>query len=360
MRVYNFSPGPAAMPEEVLRRAAAELVEYGNDGMSVMEMSHRSKMFLAIYHKVESSLRRIMGIPDHYKVLFLQGGATLQFAAVPMNLFSAGNDRADYALSGNFSKKAMKEAARYGQVRVAGTTEDCGFATIPQQDQLKLDTGAAYFHYCMNNTVYGSKWNYIPDTGDVPLVCDMSSCILSEPVDVSRFGVIYAGAQKNMGPSGLTVVIVREDLLRGSLPFTPTVMDWKTQAAKESMYNTPACYGIYMLGLILDWVEEMGGLIAMQERNEKKAALLYKTLDESSLYQTFIEPEYRSLMNVTFKTGSEELDAKFVKEAAEAGLVNVKGYRDLGGMRASIYNAMPYEGVEALCNFMKKFEQENA
>ncbi len=360
MRVYNFAAGPATMPEEVLRRAAAELVEYGNDGMSVMEMSHRSKMYLAIYEKVESSMRRVMNVPDNYKILFLQGGATLQFASIPMNLFSDGCRKADYALSGNFSKKAYQEAKKYGEPRVAGSTAEKGFCAVPQQNELDLDPEAAYFHYCMNNTVYGSVWNYVPQTGNVPLVCDMSSCILSEPVDVSKYGVIYAGAQKNMGPSGLTVVIVREDLLRGSLPFTPTVMDWKTQAAKDSMYNTPACYGIYMLGLILDWVEGLGGLSAMKERNEKKAKLLYKTLDESSLYKTFIEPAYRSKMNVTFKTGSDELDAKFVKEAAAAGLVNVKGYRDLGGMRASIYNAMPYEGVEALCAFMKKFEQENA
>lgn len=347
------------MPEEVLRRAAEELVEYGNDGMSVMEMSHRSKMYLAIYEKVESSLRRVMAIPENYKILFLQGGATLQFASVPMNLFTDSCKKADYALSGNFSKKAYKEAQKYGTPRVAGSTENIGFSAIPQQSELELDPEAAYFHYCMNNTVYGSLWNYIPETGKVPLVCDMSSCILSEPVDVSKFGVIYAGAQKNMGPSGLTVVIVRGDLLRGSLPFTPTVMDWKTQAAKDSMYNTPACYGIYVLGLILDWVEQLGGLTAMKERNEKKAALLYRTLDESGLYKTLIQPAYRSKMNVTFKTGSDELDAKFVKEAAAAGLVNVKGYRDLGGMRASIYNAMPYEGVQALCELMKKFEREN-
>lgn len=360
MRVYNFAAGPAALPEEVLKRAAAELVEYGNDGMSVMEMSHRSKMYLNIYDKVDASIRRVMQIPDNYKVLYLQGGATLQFSAVPMNLFTAENNRADYAISGNFSKKAYKEATRYGNARVAGTTEANGFSTIPQQSELDLDSSAAYFHYCMNNTVYGSVWNYVPETGDVPVVCDMSSCILSEPVDVSKYGVIYAGAQKNMGPSGLTVVIVREDLLRGSIPGTPTIMDWKTLAAKDSMYNTPSCYGIYFLGLVLDWIEELGGLEAMQKRNQEKASLIYRTLDESKLYKTFIQPEYRSMMNVTFKTGSEELDAKFVKEAAAANLVNVKGYRDLGGMRASIYNAVTLEAVEALCSFMKKFEQENA
>jgi len=360
MRVYNFAAGPAAIPEAVLARAAAELVEYGQDGMSVMEMSHRSKMYLAIYEKVDATIRRVMQIPDDYKVLYLQGGATLQFSAVPMNLLTAENPRADYAITGNFSKKAFQEAKKYGTPRIAGTSQEQGFARIPQQNELDLDPTAAYFHYCMNNTVYGSVWNYIPETGDVPLVCDMSSCILSGPIDVSKFGVIYAGAQKNMGPSGLTVVIVRKDLLKGSQAFTPTVMDWKTLAEKDSMYNTPSCYGIYFLGLILDWIESLGGLKAMKALNDKKAKLLYDALDQSKLFKTVIEPEYRSIMNVTFRTGSEDLDAKFVKEATAAGLVNLKGYRDLGGMRASIYNAVPYEGVEALVAFLKKFEEENA
>ncbi|MBQ6756958.1 MAG: 3-phosphoserine/phosphohydroxythreonine transaminase [Oscillospiraceae bacterium] len=360
MRVYNFAAGPAALPEEVLKRAAAELVEYGSDGMSVMEMSHRSKMYLAIYEKVDASIRRVMNIPDNYKVLYLQGGATLQFSAIPMNLMKPDKNSADYALSGNFSKKAYKEAKKYGDARVAGSTEDCGFARIPQQNELTLNPDAAYFHYCMNNTVYGSKWNYVPETGDVPLVCDMSSCILSEPIDVSKFGVIYAGAQKNMGPSGLTVVIVRKDLLTGSMPFTPTVMDWKTLAEKDSMYNTPSCYGIYFLGLVLDWIESIGGLEAMKKRNEEKAKLLYDALDKSSFYKTFVEPSARSMMNVTFNTGDNDLDAKFVKEAAARGIVNIKGYRDLGGMRASIYNAVTLEAVKALVDFMSDFEKENA
>lgn len=360
MRVYNFAAGPAALPEEVLKRAADELVEYGTDGMSVMEMSHRSKMYLAIYEKVDASIRRVMNIPDNYKVLYLQGGATLQFSAIPMNLMKPEKNSADYALSGNFSKKAYKEAKKYGDARVAGSTENVGFARIPQQNELTINPDAAYFHYCMNNTVYGSKWNYVPETGDVPLVCDMSSCILSEPVDVSKFGVIYAGAQKNMGPSGLTVVIVRNDLLTGSMPFTPTVMDWKTLAEKDSMYNTPSCYGIYFLGLVLDWIESIGGLEAMKKRNEEKAKLLYDALDKSSFYKTFVEPEYRSMMNVTFNTGDADLDAKFVKEAAARGIVNIKGYRDLGGMRASIYNAVTLDAVKALTEFMSDFEKENA
>lgn len=360
MRVYNFSPGPAALPEAVLRRAACEMVEHGSDGMSVMEMSHRSKMFLKISDGAEASLRRIMGIPDNYKVLFLQGGATLQFASVPMNLLAQGNTRADYAITGNFSKKAYKEAQKYGDVRVAATTEEQNFSVIPQQADLDLDGTAAYFHYCMNNTVYGSLWNYIPETGKVPLACDMSSCILSEPVDVSKFGVIYAGAQKNMGPSGLTVVIVREDLAVGSLPCTPSVMDYATQVKNGSMLNTPSCYGIYMLGLILDWVEEQGGLAAMAALNHKKADLLYSALDATPFYETFIDPAYRSMMNVTFKAPNPDLDAKFVSQAGEQGIVNIKGYRTLGGMRASIYNAMPYEGVEKLVDFMNKFAKENA
>jgi phosphoserine aminotransferase len=359
MRVYNFAPGPAVMPEAVLRRAAEEMLDYKGSGMSVMEMSHRSKVFLEIADNAEARLRRVMSIPDNYKVLFLQGGATLQFAMVPMNLLGRFR-HADYALTGNFSSKAYKEAKKYGEIRVAGSSEDRNYSYIPQQADLDLDGGAAYFHYCMNNTVYGSKWNYIPQTKDnVPLVCDMSSCILSEPVDVSKFGLIYAGAQKNMGPSGLTVVIIRDDLPGACLPYTPTWMDYAVQIKNGSMYNTPACYGIYLLGLILEWLEDLGGLTAMQKINEEKAGMIYSVLDHSKLYKTFIEKPYRSLMNITFKTGSEELDAKFVKEAAAHSIVNVKGYRDLGGIRTSVYNAMPIEGVKALTEFMVDFEKAN-
>lgn len=360
MRVYNFSPGPAMMPEPVLRRAAEEMLDYQGSGMSVMEMSHRSKVFMDIAANTEARLRSVMSIPDNYKVLFLQGGATLQFSMVPMNLLGRFR-RADYAITGSFSSKACKEAKKYGDIRVAATSEDKGFSYIPQQGQLDLDAGAAYLHYCMNNTVYGSLWNYVPQTkDDVPLVCDMSSCILSEPVDVSKFGIIYAGAQKNMGPSGLTVVIIRDDLPGACLPYTPTWMDYAVQVKNGSMYNTPACYGIYLLGLTLEWLENLSGLEAMQKINREKAAMIYDVLDASGFYSTFIEKPYRSLMNITFKSPSEELDAKFIKEAGAQGLVNVKGYRDLGGMRTSIYNAMPVEGVRTLANFMKEFEKANA
>jgi phosphoserine aminotransferase len=360
MRVYNFSPGPAMMPESVLRRASEEMLDYKGSGMSVMEMSHRSKVFIEIADQAEAMLRRVMSIPDNYKVLFLQGGATLQFAMVPMNLLGRFR-RADYVITGNFANKAYKEAKKYGDIRVAGTSEDKGFSYIPQQAELDLDSGAAYLHYCMNNTVYGSKWNYIPQTRDnIPLVCDMSSCILSEPVDVSKFGLIYAGAQKNMGPSGLTVVIIRDDLPGACLHYTPSWMDYAVQVKHASMYNTPSCYGIYLLGLILNWLDDLGGLKEMEKINREKAGIVYDVLDNSSLYKTFIEKPYRSLMNITFKTGDEALDAKFVKEASARGLINVKGYRDLGGMRASLYNAMPMDGARALAQFMRDFEKENA
>ena len=358
MRVYNFAAGPATMPEEVLKRAASEMLEFTTSGMSVMEMSHRSKTYLEIYDRVEAKLKSVMGIPDGYKALFLQGGATLQFAAVPMNLISK-TGKADYVVTGNFSDKAAKEAAKYGKISIAASSKDKNFSYIPHQDALVLDSEASYFHYCMNNTVYGSLWNYIPETGSVPVVCDMSSCILSEPLDVSKFGVIYAGAQKNMGPAGLTVVIVKEDLAGASIPTTPDVMDYATEIKNDSMLNTPATYGIYLLGLILDWVDELGGLSAMKKRNAEKAGYIYDVIDNNGFYKATIEKAYRSMMNITFFTPNEDLDAKFVKEAAAQGLVNLKGYRTMGGMRASVYNAMPIEGAKKLASFMEEFAKNN-
>ena len=357
-RVYNFSAGPSAMPEEVLKKAASELVCYGDSGMSVMEMSHRSKDYEPIIFGVRDHLRKVMSIPDNYKILFLQGGATMQFSQVPMNLIGK-TGKADYAITGNFSNNAYKAALRFGTINIAATSKETNFSYIPQQDQLILAPDASYFHYCMNNTIYGSLWNYIPDTGDVPLVADMSSCILSEPTDVSKFGIIYAGAQKNMGPSGLTVVIVRDDLLGNTLESAPDLLNYEVLAKNDSMLNTPPCYGIYMLGLVLDWVDSMGGLSAMKEYNQKKCTPLYDYLNSTSFYKNGIEAPYRSMMNVTFQSPNEELDTKFVKEAKAAGFVNLKGPRLVGGMRASIYNAMPIEGVTKLVEFMKKFEAEN-
>ncbi len=357
-RIYNFSAGPAMMPEAVLKKAAAEMLDYSGSGMSVMEMSHRAPVYDKIIKAVERQLRDVMHIPDNYRVLFLQGGATLQFSMVPMNLLPRSG-KADYALTGEFSTKAYKEAKKYGEVRAAVSTEAENFARIPAQSELALDPGASYFHYCMNNTIFGTKWPYLPETGEVPLVCDMSSCILSEPVDVSKFGLIYAGAQKNMGPAGLCVVILREDLAGQTLPGTPGLMDYAAQIKNESMINTPPTYGIYLLGLVLDWVREMGGLDAMKTHNEKKAKVLYDALDASDFYKPAAEKNSRSLMNVTFFTGDPALDDLFVKEAAAQGLATLKGHRAVGGMRASIYNAMPIEGVEKLAVFMKEFEQKH-
>ena len=354
-RVYNFSAGPSMLPLPVLEKAASELVCYGDSGMSVMEMSHRSPDYEAIIGDAESMLRKLMNIPDNYKVLFLQGGASTQFAAVPLNLIRR-TGKADYVVSG----KAFKEAQKLGyDVKCIATTKEDNFDHVPAVTRDMIRPDAAYLHICFNNTIYGTKFPYIPDTGDIPLVADMSSCILSEPVDVSRFGVIYAGAQKNMAPAGVTVVIVRDDLLDYAEEKMPTMLEWKTMAENGSMYNTPPCYSIYMAKLVYEWLLGLGGLAEMKQRNEKKAGLLYAYLDSQSYYIAPVKKESRSMMNVTFVTGNADLDKKFASEAAKAGLKNLKGHRSVGGMRASIYNAMPYEGVEALVAFMKRFAADN-
>jgi len=346
------------LPLSVLEKAQSELVCYGSSGMSVMEMSHRSPDYEEIIKSAEALLRKLMNIPDNYKVLFLQGGASTQFASVPLNLLPVGG-KADYIVSGQFSGKAYKEAKKYGDVVVAATSEADTFSHIPSFDKDSFRKDAAYVHVCYNNTIYGTKFASVPDTGDIPLVADMSSCILSEPVDVSKFGVIYAGAQKNMAPAGLTVVIVREDLLGNARPETPSMLDWKLMADNDSMYNTPPCYAIYMAKLVYEWLLDLGGLEVMKKMNEKKAALLYDYLDSQDYYKAPVHKDSRSMMNVTFVTGNADLDKKFASEAGKAGLKNLKGHRSVGGMRASIYNAMPYEGVVALVEFMKKFAEEN-
>ncbi|MBE6560790.1 MAG: 3-phosphoserine/phosphohydroxythreonine transaminase [Ruminococcaceae bacterium] len=357
-RVYNFSAGPSMLPMPVLETAQRDLLAYGDSGMSVMEMSHRSPAFESIIADAEAKLRQVMEIPDNYKVLFLQGGASTQFAAVPLNLMNK-NRKADYILSGQFSTKAYQEAQKYGDAVAAASSKDVNFSRIPETTRASFRPDADYVHICYNNTIYGTRFNYIPDTGDIPLVADMSSCILSEPVDVSRFGMIYAGAQKNMAPAGLTVVIIREDLLGNARPDTPAMLDYKIAAENDSMYNTPPCWPIYVAGLVYDWILELGGLDAMKAINEKKAAILYDYLDSQDYYLAPVEKASRSMMNVTFVTGNEDLDKKFPKEAAAAGLVNLKGHRSVGGMRASIYNAMPVEGVEKLVAFMKDFAAKN-
>ena len=357
-RVFNFSAGPSMLPEEVLKRAAAEMLCYENSGMSVMEMSHRSPVYEKIIGDAERLLREVMQIPDNYKVLFLQGGASTQFAAVPLNLMN-GNKKADYVLSGQFSTKAYKEAQKYGDAVAVASSKEKNFSAVPAQEELQLRPDADYVHICLNNTIYGTKFPYIPDTNGVPLVADLSSCILSEPIDVSKFGLIYAGAQKNMSAAGLTVVIVREDLLGNARVETPTMLDYKTMADNGSMYNTPPTYCIYIAKLVYEWILSIGGLSEMKKRNEKKASLLYDYLDGQDYYVAPVEKGSRSMMNVTFVTGDAELDKKFAQEAAANGLVNLKGHRSVGGMRASIYNAMPYEGVEALVAFMKEFAKKN-
>lgn len=356
-RVYNFSAGPSMLPVPVLQRAADEMLCYGDSGMSVMEMSHRSPEFDAIIKDAEKLLRQLMGIPDNYKVLFMQGGASTQFACVPLNLMK--NGKADYILSGQFSTKAQKEAMKYGDAKIIASSKDDNFSRIPVVTRDDISPDADYVHICFNNTIYGTKFNYIPDTGDIPLVADMSSCIISEPVDVSKFGVIYAGAQKNMAPAGVTVVIVREDLLGNARPDTPAMLNWQLMAENDSMYNTPPCWPIYIAKMVYEWILDMGGLDAMKAYNERKCAVLYDYLDSQDYYIAPVQKEFRSMMNVTFVTGNPDLDKKFAKEAGEAGLKNVKGHRSVGGMRASIYNAMPIEGVEALVKFMKEFAQNN-
>ena len=358
-RVYNFSAGPSMLPLPVLEKAAAELVCYGDSGMSVMEMSHRSADYEAILARAEADLRKLLDVPDNYRVLFLQGGASTQFAAVPLNLIRR-TGKADYIVSGQFSGKAFKEAQKLGyDVRCVATSKEDHFDHVPVVTRADIRPDAAYVHICFNNTIYGTKYHYIPDTGDIPLVADMSSCILSEPVDVTRFGVIYAGAQKNMAPAGLTVVIVREDLLDSAEEKMPTMLEWKVMAENGSMYNTPPCYAIYMAGLVYQWLLRMGGLEAMKERNLAKALLLYNYLDSQDYYLAPVKAGSRSMMNVTFVTGDAGLDKTFVAEAEKAGLKNLKGHRSVGGMRASIYNAMPYEGVEKLVAFMKDFAAAN-
>ncbi len=359
-RVYNFSAGPSVLPESVLKKAASELVEYGTSGQSVMEMSHRSKEYGAIIEGCEALLREVMHIPDNYKVLFLQGGASSQFAMLPLNLMN-GSGKADFVITGQWAKKAYDEASRYGDCNVVASSKDKTFSYIPKLDPSTFTKDADYFHICLNNTIYGTRYTRLPETGNVPLVADVSSCILSEPIDVTQFGVLYAGAQKNMAPAGLTVVIIREDLIGHARDITPTMFNYQIHADNGSMYNTPPCYSIYMAKLVLEWIrDEVGGLERMKERNEKKAAILYDFLDQSKLFQGTVVKEDRSIMNVPFVTGNEALDGKFVKEAAAAGLVNLKGHRTVGGMRASIYNAMPVEGVEKLVAFMKDFEANNA
>ncbi len=359
-RVYNFSAGPSVLPESVLRRAADEMMDYQGSGQSVMEMSHRSKTYDAIIKECEALLRSVMNIPDNYKVLFLQGGASSQFAMIPLNLMT-GSGKADFIITGQWANKAYQEASRYGETKVIASSKDKTFSYIPAWDNADFTPDADYFHICMNNTIYGTKFTTLPETGDVPLVADISSCILSEPMDVAKFGMLYAGAQKNMGPAGLTVVIVREDLIGEAQECTPTMFKYSIHADNDSMYNTPPCYSIYICKLVLEWIrDEIGGLDKMKEINEKKARLLYDFLDSSKLFRGTVEKKDRSLMNIPFVTGNEELDAKFVKEAAAAGFVNLKGHRSVGGMRASIYNAMPVEGVEKLVAFMKAFEEANA
>lgn len=357
-RVYNFSAGPAVLPEEVLKEVAEEMMDYQGTGMSVMEMSHRSADFQKIIDEAEQDLRDLMKIPDNYKVLFLQGGASQQFAMIPMNLMK--NKVADYIVTGQWAKKAAKEAEKYGEVHVVASSEDKTFSYIPDCSDLEISEDADYVYICENNTIYGTKFKELPDTKGKTLVADVSSCFLSEPVDVSKYGVIYGGVQKNVGPAGVVIAIIREDLITDDvLDGTPTMLKYKTHADAGSLYNTPPAYGIYICGKVFKWLKKQGGLEAIKKRNEKKAKILYDYLDESKLFKGTVVPKDRSLMNVPFITGNKELDAKFVKEAKEAGFENLKGHRSVGGMRASIYNAMPVEGVEKLVEFMKAFEKEN-
>jgi len=357
-RIYNFSAGPAVLPEEVLKEAAEEMLDYKGSGMSVMEMSHRSKVYEEIIQEAEKDLRELVNIPDNYKVLFLQGGASLQFAMVPVNLMK--NRVADYIITGQWAKKAYEEAKLYGTANAIASSADKTFSYIPDCSDLPISENADYVYICENNTIYGTKFKKLPNTKGKTLVADVSSCFLSEPIDVTKYGLLFAGAQKNVGPAGVVIAIIREDLIpEETLPGTPTMMKYKIHAENKSLYNTPPCYGIYICGKVFKWIKNVGGLEAMKAHNEKKAKILYDFLDNSKLFRGTVVKEDRSLMNVPFVTGSEELDAKFVKEAKAAGFENLKGHRTVGGMRASIYNAMPIEGVERLVEFMEKFEREN-
>lgn len=358
-RVYNFSAGPSMLPLEVLKKAQEELLDYKGSGQSVMEMSHRSKVFDDIIKDAEALFRELMNIPDNYKILFLQGGASTQFAAIPLN-FMQKNKKADYIITGVWAKKAFQEAQKYGNPRAVASSADKTFSYIPKVSKGDIDPEADYVYYCMNNTIYGTKFPYIPETGDVPLIADISSCFLSEPLDVTKFAMVYGGAQKNVAPAGLVVAIIREDMLGNAADITPTMLNYKIQADADSLYNTPPCFTIYMCKLVLEWIKEQGGLEAIKANNVKKAGILYDYLDSSKLFKSVIPVEDRSLMNIPFITGNEELDAKFVKEAAAAGFINIKGHRTTGGMRASCYNAMPVEGVEKLVEFMKEFEKANS
>ena len=358
-RVYNFSAGPAVLPEEVLKQAAAEMLDYNGCGMSINEMSHRSKTFDSVIQTAEQDIRDLMNIPDNYKVLFLQGGASQQFAAIPLNLMK--NKKAAYIITGQWAKKAYQEAQKYGEAIEVASSADKTFSYIPDCSDLDIPEDADYVYICENNTIYGTKFKTLPNTKGHILVSDVSSCFLSEPVDVTKYGVIYGGVQKNIGPAGVVIVIIREDLItEDTLPGTPTMLKYKIHADANSLYNTPPAYGIYICGKVFKWLKKQGGLAKMKERNEEKAKILYDFLDQSKLFKGTVEPASRSLMNVPFVTGNEELDAKFVKEATAAGFVNLKGHRTVGGMRASIYNAMPIEGVQKLVEFMDKFEKENA
>ncbi len=357
-RVFNFSPGPATLPETVLRTAAEEMLDWHGSGMSVMEMSHRGKEFISIHAEAESLLRELMEIPSNYKVLFMQGGAIGENAIVPMNLIGRTGS-ADYISTGDWSKKSIKEAKNYGKVNVAASGEASNFTAIPPQSEWKLDPNASYVHICSNETIGGVEYHWTPQTGGVPLVADMSSNIMSRAIDVSQYGLIYAGAQKNMGPSGLTIVIVRDDLIGHALPITPSAFDYKQQADNDSMYNTPPTYAIYIVGLVLKHIKSLGGIAAMQAHNKAKAAVLYDYLDASSFYRNPVAPADRSLMNVPFKLKDDSLDDAFLKGAQAAGMIQLKGHRSVGGMRASIYNAMPFEGVKALVAYMQEFEKRN-
>ena len=357
-RVYNFSAGPSMLPESVLNKAAAEMLDYQGSGQSVMEMSHRSKIYKTIIDGAEALMRELMNIPDNYKVLFLQGGASTQFAAIPLN-FMNKSGKADYIVTGQWAKKALAEAQKYGDAKAVASSADKTFTYIPKTKREDFRSDADYVYICMNNTIYGTVYHELPDTGDIPLIADISSCFLSEPLDVSKFAMVYGGAQKNVAPAGLTIAIIREDMLGHARDITPTMLNYQIHADNGSMYNTPPCYTIYICKLVLEWIKNLGGLEKMKLRNEAKAKMLYDFLDASKMFRGTVVPEDRSLMNVPFVTDSDELNTKFIKQAEEAGFVNLKGHRTVGGMRASIYNAMPVEGVEKLVAFMKKFEEDN-